>query len=465
MSNVVAGPMRRCRANPHCPNMGPAWRVPAFVLGAPPPGLIVECSLCSIFVCAECAKHDRVQLPADTSTLAAWSLLCPRCGLALGAEGNEAVLHRAGSVVVARAQRTDSGWSLGMTNSSDDARAEMYVAAQRYLYALGASPSLDEAILMADKAIRESYFNRTALIAKALLCFKSGYRLAGDRAVSLLEGAPPDAEPSVVNAILRATARKGLAKFGPKLLQGLLERHQQDLVRARDAFSPCLEEAYGRLRRFRSGNIRLAEFMASLFPDRGNLPAAVASWFQALDLENSMDFERVERERSVVINLLVTAMSNEDIEELVLKSKGFRLGTLTYSSFYEYLKRKIDEYRVDLTGLGEFARYFDYIAFARRIDAVAFHGDVWDASWRMLGECDPSPSEWQLLREVENTHCIERLLNVLDGKPPDGIQGTYAPNATALQALADKSNEGVGTKRVTGVRGWLSRLLRSEQSS
>lgn len=461
MSRVVPGPVRKCRANPHCPNLATSSRVPTFALGAPGPDLVAECTLCDIFVCAECASLERTLLPSAGEPIPVWSLLCPRCGLALGAEdAGHALLHHAGHGVVAHPDRAGSGWRLGTRSGVDEGLAVASDAALEHLFTLGAALSVDEAIRIADMAIRESYDNRTALTAKALLCFKRGYQIAGARAVALLENAPKDDEPSVVDTILRAAGRNGLAKMTTKRIRRVLDSYQKGLDRAKRGFSPRLKQADGELQRYRTGKIRLAGFVEYLFPDGRTSPPTVAVWRRALELERSIDFSRVERERGSLVERLVATMRKEDVEQLIYKALGLRTGVLTYGSFYEYLAGQIAEYRLDITDLGELSRYMDYIARAQSTDSIAFHREVWEATWQKFTQCRPSATEWRLLREAESTYCLGRLLNVIEGRRPERINGTYAPNATALQALADKSPEGPDARRGKAKEGWLSRLTR-----
>jgi glycogen debranching enzyme len=96
--------------------------------------------------------------------------------------------------------------------------------------------------------------------------------------------------------------------------------------------------------------------------------ANVRRFLQALDLEEKLDFKRVESERVRLIETLVENLMQADLEHLLKTSLTYRLGQTTYREYYDYLRGVCSTNAVPIKDFGQLDSYIRYVLTAEQID-------------------------------------------------------------------------------------------------
>ncbi len=74
----------------------------------------------------------------------------------------------------------------------------------------------------------------------------------------------------------------------------------------------------------------------------------IDQFLEALEMEGSLDFERVERERRTVIERLTPRLNEEESSALVAQSLAYRLGNLSFGAYYQNVRDLCRRKGIDL---------------------------------------------------------------------------------------------------------------------
>lgn len=96
----------------------------------------------------------------------------------------------------------------------------------------------------------------------------------------------------------------------------------------------------------------------------------------SVELEKTIDFNAVEKERADVIDLLSKKITKDDLNELLTKSVDFKSGKLTQVQYHTYLKDKMTSQKVDINKYPNLERYIRYIITYEKIDSASLFREL-----------------------------------------------------------------------------------------
>lgn len=444
-SGVARGAERRCQAHPHCAASAPLLELPVLAAGAPGAELVMECSLCGLFVCGGCAKRELLRLERGDLAGWVWQMACPQCGTALGDDlAGRSVLH---SPVLG-----DLGIVTPVPDPSPEVAAKLKTALAHHrdrclslLRCFNTEVSLEGSISLVERALAESPGEATARLFKALLCAKAGYPMASRHALNELRRLEGESDVPWTGLL---GLGETIGEVSPRTLGSWKTRWQahDDRVakRKETLFSPELREVDGQVQSYRQRKIQLSQHVQSLFPRPAEAPEPVQRFLEALEMEPTIDFAAVEADRTRLITLLVPHMTPEDVQLLVGQALALRMGSLSQSVFYELLRERATKHGIDLAPLPAMSRYLRYISLSDGIDPVALHTTLWDTARKRLEEKARSPEERGLILAADRSHLVGELLAFLAGELGIArIPGTYASHPTAFRELRESLGKGL----------------------
>jgi hypothetical protein len=88
----------------------------------------------------------------------------------------------------------------------------------------------------------------------------------------------------------------------------------------------------------------------------------------ALRWEESLEFQRLKRERADLLERLVRVLPKAQLERLVNQSALYRSGRVTYGDYYRFFRSLCEEGHVSLKEYGQFNTYVRYVLLAERIN-------------------------------------------------------------------------------------------------
>jgi hypothetical protein len=131
-------------------------------------------------------------------------------------------------------------------------------------------------------------------------------------------------------------------------------------------FSPALLAFDSQVEGYHSRGEGLADYVSALSPVKGQGPAGLLA--QAFEMENALDFNRVEADRKDLIDALVKTLTQDQINHLVQESTAYRVGQVRYAEFYVYLNDLCRGAKVDLAKYPHMDAYIRYVMLSDRID-------------------------------------------------------------------------------------------------
>lgn len=142
----------------------------------------------------------------------------------------------------------------------------------------------------------------------------------------------------------------------------------------RTVYSPELAVFDNAVTRYRDGKISLGEYVELLNKTSGPSSSrlgweSVADFLKAFRIERSLDFKKVELERSQLIEKLTQSLTKAESDELVAHGVAHRSGQLRYGEFYSYLVKLCGKKGIRLTAYPAMDAYVRYLLVADGIDA------------------------------------------------------------------------------------------------
>lgn len=99
----------------------------------------------------------------------------------------------------------------------------------------------------------------------------------------------------------------------------------------------------------------------------------------AINLEDMINFKKVEIERSSALEDIEKVLSREDLKEMVSKSLQFRLGKIASKDYYQYLERLLGQTNVDFKDkFPNLIKYIELVKLQTWINNNALFGEISD---------------------------------------------------------------------------------------
>jgi phosphohistidine swiveling domain-containing protein/8-oxo-dGTP pyrophosphatase MutT (NUDIX family) len=140
-------------------------------------------------------------------------------------------------------------------------------------------------------------------------------------------------------------------------------------------------------------------------------PEHVKQFLKALQLEGSLDFSEVERERSRLIELLSPTLSADQRRELFSRSIHFQSGAVGYAEFYTYLKNLCSASGMSMSRFPALDAYIRYVLESQRIDSGELFQETFEMELAAYRKLTVRPEEEKLLQESRQLFLIGKLLD------------------------------------------------------
>ena len=142
----------------------------------------------------------------------------------------------------------------------------------------------------------------------------------------------------------------------------------------RHIFSRELLDLDSKYAEYKADKIKLKDYLAYLINHARQKVINVKSHanlyllYQSLKEENKIDFKKANLERDRLVDELQRVLSKFELEELVVKTVGFKKEMLSQKDFYAYLAKKAASINLDLENFPELQRFIIYISLYDAID-------------------------------------------------------------------------------------------------
>ncbi|MBI5124511.1 MAG: hypothetical protein HZA72_03740, partial [Candidatus Omnitrophica bacterium] len=97
---------------------------------------------------------------------------------------------------------------------------------------------------------------------------------------------------------------------------------------------------------------------------------------ESLKLEKNIDFQKANKERDALIDILSKKMTKPDLEQLVLKSLSFKMGKIAQGEYYIFLQELARRYGIEPEPYKDLITYTEYITLYESIDLLEIFEEV-----------------------------------------------------------------------------------------
>ncbi|HRY29714.1 MAG TPA: DMT family transporter, partial [Elusimicrobiota bacterium] len=192
----------------------------------------------------------------------------------------------------------------------------------------------------------------------------------------------------------------------------LQSRWETVLAGARDQkLPPALAEYHRRRMDYVNGRTTPVDYVRALSrlgrPSEGL--ANVGRFLTVLAVEDALDFSRVEKERTDLIELLSGELSDRDLADLLRESLAYRLGQISYGRYYAYLRDVARRAGIDLESLPAFKDYVRYVLVSEKIDQGGLLEEVGRWESEIVSAQKPSAEARAFLELTDDVLALSKL--------------------------------------------------------
>jgi len=140
----------------------------------------------------------------------------------------------------------------------------------------------------------------------------------------------------------------------------------------------------------------------------------------ALKIEKKIDFKKVDKERSAIINALEKKLSQDELSDLLMKSLSYRTKKIKASDYYTYLKDLAAKAKVKLSKFKNFNSYVNYITVYGKINNVALFKELKLLEGNITETLYTNNDQRELNKLLTNIRLMEDLINISLSKDDAG---------------------------------------------
>ncbi len=115
--------------------------------------------------------------------------------------------------------------------------------------------------------------------------------------------------------------------------------------------------------------VYLARTAESLGKSDDGQELVLEQFLSAYQLETSLDFQQVERERARIVEKLAAKLTKDDLNQLLAQGLAYRMGKTSFAGYYKAIKDLIDRHHISLASALAFDQYIRYVLLADGIQA------------------------------------------------------------------------------------------------
>jgi len=184
----------------------------------------------------------------------------------------------------------------------------------------------------------------------------------------------------------------------------------------------------------------------------------------ALNIEASLNFSRVERERKLLLEALLARLDAAAVNALVQQTLAYRAGDIAHGAFFQSLADLCRGRGVPLSRFPAMEAYLRYVLTADGLKAEALYAEIQNLEKRVFARLAGAPAQKQLVERSRALRLAEKLVDfslsreewddykALPRRPVDGLETfeAFYVNAVArdramtdrlLKAMADSKAE------------------------
>ncbi|MBI2119130.1 MAG: phosphotransferase [Elusimicrobia bacterium] len=215
---------------------------------------------------------------------------------------------------------------------------------------------------------------------------------------------------------------------------------------------------------FHAGKIKLAEYLdflveESLCEDQNDrrmnsqneiVPKhkcqdkTVQNFIKCAKIESSLDFKKVEKERSQLIQALVRNLNESQIEELTQQSLAYRLGNIGYADYYGFIQNLCKSNKIVLIQYPAMDQYIQYTLLADSINSEELFKKIKEIEEEGYEHLAKTALEKELIFKSKQSYLTRKLLEFTltpeEWKEYEKLRGHFFNLSRKEQTFSESSN-------------------------
>src|ERR1044071_2320008 len=132
------------------------------------------------------------------------------------------------------------------------------------------------------------------------------------------------------------------------------------------AFSPALKNFDDLRSGYHKGAVSFGAYVKKLSELTEATDITLQQFLEAYAMESQIDFTRADAERQRVIEKITQAMDEKEMTDLLAQSMAYRMGRLSFGTYYQNLKDLCEKKGVSLRKYPAFDEYIRYVLLSDR---------------------------------------------------------------------------------------------------
>lgn len=208
-----------------------------------------------------------------------------------------------------------------------------------------------------------------------------------------------------VNAYLQSLPQMRVVKRTLNQLKNLIELEKKEY------FNAPLLMFDEKVQAYQNEDIKVGEYVRFLSKSVSQTSLILQVFIEALELEEKINFERVEAERARLLQALLSKLNGNQVSDLTKRSIAFRMGKLNHGDFYSYIKTLCLENAVDLTRYPQMNSYVQYILLSESLNPETLMNEISELEKRGYSSLVKSGKESVLLERSRYYTLAKKLVN------------------------------------------------------
>ncbi len=160
-----------------------------------------------------------------------------------------------------------------------------------------------------------------------------------------------------------------------------------------------------------TGEINLGAYIKQISALNSDVDFTLEQFLQAYEIESTLDFKRVEIERTKALEKLTSSLSPAELKDLFNQSFSYRLGKISFGAYYENLKNLCDTKGLNLKQTPHFDAYIQYVLLSDGIKPEKLLVSMENLEKKILISLIRNEKEKQLCDASQQIALTEKLLN------------------------------------------------------
>src|SRR3989338_386211 len=177
-------------------------------------------------------------------------------------------------------------------------------------------------------------------------------------------------------------------------------------------FNQDLQNLDRRMIQYHHDQIKLSEYLKLL--TKQGIPAGsgmIQKYINALSLEESLNYEKIEKERRALSQALVEKISKEELKDLASASLAYRLGNISYGAFYQYLRDLCAAYKITLKDFPAMDQYIRYVLISDNIRSDELFSEMDALEKKRIESLIQAPKEKEIVQLSGDLRLVEKLVS------------------------------------------------------